>query len=287
MPIRDLSYAHWTGTRSERSPAWILARAQLRLILARRSVRFLLVVSALFTLAWSGMIYLETRVPSGGPWAQISQVTRLDARSFWRFFVWQRLAHLLLCVAAGADLIALDRRHKALQIYLARPLRASDYLLGKGLALAVLLSLATWVPGLLLVVLRIALGASIAWLAPQPWLPLSILGYSAALIGGCTLLTLAVSSLSASSRLAGVQLLAFVILTAAAGDLLSTLTRAPVWQLVSFNANLDRVASAVFAEVPGHDVPLTLALAALVALAAGCAALLATRIRPIEVVGSS
>ena len=287
MPIRDLSYAHWKGLRSERSPSWILARAQLRLILARRAVRFLLLVSALFTLAWAGMIYLETRVPTGGPWAQIAQVARLDARSLWRFFVWQRLSHLLLCVAAGADLIALDRRHKALQIYLARPLRVRDYVLGKGLALAVLLSFTTWIPGLLLVVLRIALAGSVAWLAPQPWLPLSILGYSVALIGGCTLLTLAVSSLSGSSRLASAQLFAFVALTAAMGDVLSTLTRVPAWQLVSFNANLDRVASAVFGQIPRHDVPLVYAVAALVALGSGCASLLATRIRPIEVVGTS
>jgi hypothetical protein len=286
MPIHDLSYQHWNGTRSRRSTVGILGRDQLRLLLGRRIVRLLLLVSAIFTLVWGGMIYLESRVPDSGPLREVARVVRVDAHSFWRFLTLQRLVHLLLCLAA-ADLVALDRRHRAMQIYLAKPLRPRDYILGKAAALAVLLSLTTWVPGLFLVLLKTALRADLGWLGEQPWLPASILGYAAVLVPSATLLTLAVSSLSASPRLASAQVFAFVALSAAAGQLLASLTRSDGWQLLSFNGNLDRVASALFDEVPRHDVAAWMALAALGVLTAASGVLLRRRVRPIDIVGGS
>jgi hypothetical protein len=271
---------------SGRSPAAILGRDTLRLLLRRRIVRLLLFVSVIFTLVWGGMIYLESRVPDTGPLREVARVVRVDAASFWRYLTQQRLVHLALCLAA-ADLVALDRRHRALQIYLARPLRPRDYVLGKALAIAVLLSLTTWVPGLFLVLLKTALQADIGWLAEEPWLPASIVGYAAVLVPVSTLLTLAASSLSQSPRLASAQLFAFVALSAAAAQLLAGLTRTETWHLVSYNANLDRLASALFARSPRYDVPVWLAVLVLAGLTAVSALLLRRRIRPIDVVGGS
>jgi len=287
VPIHDASYQHWRGIPSERAPAWILARAELRLLLARRVVRFLLAVSAIFALVWAAMIYLETRLPDAGPLREASRLIRVDAHSLALYLTKQRLLQLLLCLAAGADLIALDRRHKALQIYLARPLRRRDYLFGKGLALAILLSLMTWVPACLLLLLKVIVSADVRWLLAQPWLPLSILGYSAALIGACTLLTLASSSLSASPRLASAQLFAFLALTSVAAQVLSALTRSARWHLLSIVSDLDQLASWLFGEPLRFEFPAWSALAALVLLGAGCAALLRARVRPIDVVGGS
>ena len=287
MPIHDLSYQRWSGTPSGRSPVSVLARAQLRLLVRRRVVRLLLLpASIIFTLVWGSMIYLETRLPDSGPLRQIAATVHVDARSFERFLTLQRMVHLLLCLAA-ADLLALDRRHRALQIYLARPLRGRDYVAAKAIAIAVLLGLMTWAPGLFLVLLKTALRADVGWLGEQPWLPASIAAYSLALVLPFTLLTLAISSLSASPRLAGAQLFAFVILSNAAAELLSALTRRPAWQLLSLNADLDQVASWLFGDVPRHDVPAWMAGAALGVLSAAAALVLRWRVRPIDVVGGS
>jgi hypothetical protein len=115
VPIHDLSYQHWRGVPSTRSPVSVLMRDQMRLLLRRRVVRLLLLVSGLFTLVWGAMIYVESGLPVSGPLRQLADTVRVDAQCFRRFLTMQRLVHLLLCLAA-ADLIALDRRHRALQI---------------------------------------------------------------------------------------------------------------------------------------------------------------------------
>jgi len=285
VPIFDQTYRHWVGTPQKRSPAWILARAQLRLVLARKMVRFLLLAAGIFLLVWGALIYFETQVVRVGPLANIAGVVHVDAPSFRTFMVRQRLVHLLLCLAL-ADLIALDRRARALQIYLSRPVRVRDYLLGRSLAVVIPLSLATWVPGLFLVLLKSALKADVSWMGNQAWLPLAILGYSVALIVPLTLLTLALSSLSRSPRHASALLFAFLALTGASGQVLTALTRSPHWQLLSLNADLDRVASWMFNQPPGRDVSLPGAIAALVGIALLSAAVLWRQIRPLEVISS-
>ena len=101
MPVHDLSYQHWQGVRHDRPLALVLARAQVRAVLGRRIVRFLLLVSTGFTLAWGGMIYVETHVVRAGPLARIANVVTVDDQSLRNFLSRQRLVHLLLCLAAA------------------------------------------------------------------------------------------------------------------------------------------------------------------------------------------
>ena len=286
MPIVDQSYQHWTGTPHTLPPAWVLARAQIRVLLARRSTRLLLLVAAVFLLVWGGLVYVESHAVRSGPLAEMSRIVRVDAESFRSFFVRQRLLHFLLCLAA-ADLVAADRRSRALPIYLARPLRARDYVLAKSIAVALPLSLATWVPALVVMIFKIAMQGDVRWLADEPWLAGSILAYSALLVGTLTPVTVALSSLSTSPRQAAALVFAFLALTTGAGEVLAGLTRSDEWRLLSVNADLDQVASALFSTPLPHDMPIWAAVAALVGFALAACVVLRWRIRPIEVVGGS
>jgi ABC-type transport system involved in multi-copper enzyme maturation permease subunit len=286
MPVHDLSYAHWTGTRQARPPALVLARSQVRTFLQRRTIRVLLVAGGIVTLAWIAMIYLESHALRAGPLARLAGVLEVDAQSFRTFLVRQRLLHLLLCLAL-ADVVALDRRHRALQIYLARPLGPRDYVVAKLTAIAALLSAVTWIPALALVAIKSILRGEIRWLGESPWLPLAILGYAVSLIVPLGLLTLALSSLSRGARQASAALFATLMLSAAAGQTLAALTRQDAWRLLSVNDCLDHVASALFATASPSSLPAWAAALALVAVAAVAAAVLRARIRAIDVVGSA
>jgi len=288
MPIHDFSYRHWQGQRSERPPSLVLGWAQLRLLVRRRAVKILLVVSAFVVVAYLGMLYVET-MPRESSFGFLRGIPllELNGKSLRVFLVEQRLLHYLLCLAAGAELIALDRRHKALQVYLARPLRVPDYLIGKALPLVVLLSLTTWVPALALLALKTVATASFAWLRTEPWLPVSILGYSAVLILSLGLVTLTVSSLSTSPRLASGQLVAVLVLSVALGQILSGLTHGEGWRLLSIDSDLDQLGSYLFAAPPPHDLSPWSVTAALVALCGGCAWILLRRVRAVDVVGGS
>src|SRR6185436_12921641 len=120
----------------------------------------------------------------------------------------------------------------------------------------------------------------------QPWLPASIVAYSIALIVPLTLLTLALSSLSRSPRHASALVFAFLALTGAAAQVLSAVTRSQSWQLLSIGADLDRIASALFATPASRDLPVVGAAAALVAVAGLSTLVLWRQIRPLEVVSS-
>ena len=288
MPIHDFSYRHWEGERSHQPPALVLGGAQMRVVLQRRAVKGLLLVSWLFVIVYLGILYLETMPREGAlGFLRDLPLLRLDAHTLQTFLARQRLVHYLLCLAAGAEAIALDRRYRALQIYLARPLRVSDYLLGKALPLVVLLSLTSWVPALVLLVIKSATTASLQWLQDEPHLPAAIVGYAIVMIATLSTLTLAVSCLSSSPRLASGQLVALFLLPAAAADILSGLTHNDSWRLVSPDANLDPVGAWWF----GRDLPYEIspwsALVALLAMVGACVWLLRQRVRAVDVVGGS
>ena len=63
---------------------------------------------------------------------------------------WQSMLALFLAAFIGPGQISPDLANNALSLYLARPFSRVEYVLGKMLVLAILISLMTWVPGLLL-----------------------------------------------------------------------------------------------------------------------------------------
>jgi hypothetical protein len=286
VPIHDLTYQHWQGTPSGTPAAWILGWGQLRTVLRRRIVRVLLLAAGAFFLAWLVLLYLEIRLAEGGL-ENLPDFVRIDADMMQRYLAWQLLLHGLLCIAAGADSIALDRRHKALQIYLSRPLRVPDYVLGKAMPILMLLSATTWIPALLILLLKTIATGSLAWLVDEPAIIPAILAYSAALIATATLVTLAISSLSPSPGLASAQLFVFIAVTGAAAELFAGLTRAHSWQLISVVANLRQVRAWCFGKPLPYDVSPWATLAVLVLLLGGCVLLLRARVRAVDVVGGA
>ncbi|UCE01984.1 MAG: ABC transporter permease subunit [Candidatus Latescibacterota bacterium] len=286
MPIHDVSYQRWQGRRTDVPPAFIMAMAQLRLAIRRRVVRIVLLLSGLFVVAFIGMLYVET-TPEDSAVAVLKQVPfiRLDSTSMLRFLTWQRMLHYVLCLAAGVGYIARDRRAKAVQLYLARPVRVQDYILGKGLPLAVLLSVTTWVPALILILLKCLATASLEWLTQEPWLPLSILAYSALLVVSLVSLTLAISSLTTSPIMAAVMLASFFLFVPLLAELFRALTRNDTWQVLSMQASLEQLCHWLFDARLPHDFSPWSALFALALLTTVCLLFLMRRVRAVDIVG--
>src|SRR5262249_9440614 len=68
--------------------------------------------------------------------------------TFRNFFSWEGYMVMVVLALAGSILIGNDLRFGSLSFYLARPISRWDYLLGKGLAIAVFINLMTTVPAL-------------------------------------------------------------------------------------------------------------------------------------------
>ena len=69
---------------------------------------------------------------------------------FMSLLGWQSMLALFLAAFIGPGQVSPDLANNALSLYLARPFSRVEYVLGKMSVLVILLSLMTWVPGLLL-----------------------------------------------------------------------------------------------------------------------------------------
>lgn len=79
-----------------------------------------------------------------------ARMIAIDASFFLSFLGWQSMLALFLAAFIGPGQVSPDLSNNALALYLARPFSRAEYVLGKSSVLLILMSLMTWVPGLLL-----------------------------------------------------------------------------------------------------------------------------------------
>ena len=79
-----------------------------------------------------------------------NRLISINATFFLNFLGWQSMLAFFLAAFIGPGQVSPDLANNALSLYLARPFSRVEYVLGKMWILIVLMSLMTWVPGLLL-----------------------------------------------------------------------------------------------------------------------------------------
>src|SRR6202035_3420493 len=79
-----------------------------------------------------------------------SGLISINLTFFYNLLGWQSMLALFLASFIGPGQVSPDLANNALALYLARPFSRVEYVLGKMSVLMILLSLMTWIPGLLL-----------------------------------------------------------------------------------------------------------------------------------------
>jgi ABC-2 type transport system permease protein len=156
----------------------------------------LFVLALVPTLIFGAYIYLANNVDMlTGMGMRIGEgeLTAVDGGTFFLFLAVQTAVSFLLTAFVGPGLVAPDLAHGALPLYLSRPFGRREYVLGKLTVMVGLLSLLTWVPGLLLVGLQAAL-APAGWLGRHARIPLAVFAGSWVWILTLSLLALAISA---------------------------------------------------------------------------------------------
>ena len=152
-----------------RSRAWPIARISLEMIFRRRLfwaiyalalMVFLLFFFGQYLMAWATTQLGETEVRVGGmgranpKWLVdlFRNALKLNgsAETYRNFFWYEGYNVMIVLALAGAILVGNDIRYGSLSFYLARPISRWDYLLGKGLAVAVFINLMTTLPAVVL-----------------------------------------------------------------------------------------------------------------------------------------
>jgi ABC-2 type transport system permease protein len=143
----------------------VLPRNAWRGLYQQRLVLLLTMAAFVWPLLCAVFVYL-TNHPTllQGLEQEFRQFIQVDGRFFAIFMYVQAGFAVFLAALAGPGLIAPDLANNALPLYFSRPLTRWSYALARLTVLVGMLSIVTWVPGLLLFALQAGLaGASWLW----------------------------------------------------------------------------------------------------------------------------
>jgi ABC-2 type transport system permease protein len=124
-------------------------------------------------LIYTVLIYLRHNVSAlvafGADALEITRAIPIGGGFFFFFTCVQTLFAFIFTVIIGPVLISRDLANNALPLYLSRPFTRFEYIIGKTSALLILLSLITWVPGLLLFLFNSYLDGG-GWMSENLWI---------------------------------------------------------------------------------------------------------------------
>src|SRR5437868_6647822 len=249
MPIHDQGYRRYGGDKAPRGQAWmVIARNGIRHMLGKRAFLGLLLISWFPFFVRAVQIYAATNLPQAAFLAPTPAMFRqfLGQQEVFLFFV---------TVYAGAGLIANDRRANALQIYLSKPLTRAEYIFGKLAILMIFLSLVTWLPAIVLLIVQISFAGNFTFLAKNLFLFPAITVFSFISVTMVAAAMLALSSLSNSSRCVGILYAAVIFFTQAIYGVVYAATRSSAMSWISFSANLSQIGDVIFRQTPKYDTP--------------------------------
>lgn len=285
MAVFDRQYQPWEGVRT--------GRLERLLVMPRYSYRGLF-ASKLFTGFFSAA-FIPALIGAGYIWIRnnLPMLQKLGADTAFmpdvdgRFFLFG--LYLQLCFAAvltllqGPALVSPDLVNGALPLYLSRPVTRTQYVLGKFLVLALLLSAITWVPLAALFFLQ-GLLVSEPWMLSHLRLLVGVVAGSFLAIVIFSLVALAISAWVKSKAIARAFMVFFIIVPAISGEAFNALletNRGHVLNLITVLESL----SAAFLGVPLRaSVPLANAVTMLVFIVVGALLLLKRRLRAFETV---
>jgi ABC-2 type transport system permease protein len=155
MAVYERNYGRYQG---ELTPPWsrftILPRYAYKDVFESRLFAAYFALCFLLPFAGLLMIYLHHNLAAlkflNLPLEQLREALPINAAFFRKGIELQSWLCFLLALFVGPALIAPDLRNNGLPLYLSRPFSRTEYVLGKLTVLVALMSLITWIPGLIL-----------------------------------------------------------------------------------------------------------------------------------------
>lgn len=156
MAVYEHNYRQFEG---KLTPEWsrflIIPRHAYRSVFQSKLFTAFFVFCMAYPLVAAILIYLHHNTNALGILQlQINELLPIDATFFEWFLIVQGQFAFYLNLLVGPPLISRDVANNALPLYLCRPFSQSEYVIGKMSVLLILLSLITWIPGLLLFIFQ-------------------------------------------------------------------------------------------------------------------------------------
>ena len=207
----------------------------------------------------------------------------VDGEFFATYLGIQAALSFVLTAFVGPGLISGDLANRALPLYLSRPFTRAEYVIGKMSVLLMLLSLITWVPGLILFGAQGVMGGR-EWLSHNVWVAWAVFAGSWIWILVISLLALALSAWVKWRIAAGALLLAVFFVAAGFGEAINAVLEVHWGRLINLMYLFATVWNRLFRTRETFEISEASAWLMLGLICAACLALLNRKLRAFEVV---
>jgi ABC-2 type transport system permease protein len=285
MAVYKRGYRRYEGFLTGRwTQFMVLPRYGWHRLYQQRLVVLLTMAAFIWPILCAGFVYLSNHVELlQGLDREFREFIQVDGRFFSIFMYVQGSFAVFLAALAGPGLVAPDLANNALPLYFSRPLPRWGYALARLTVIVGMLSVVTWIPGLLLFGLQVGLAGG-SWFRAN-W----TLG--AGVVTGFLLWLLVLSLVAMASSayvkwrvVAGAVSLAFFFILTGVAEMINNVFRVTWGHAIDPAWSVNRVWCALLGVEP-PDGPATgasmLALAAFVLL---LIVIIERKLRPIEVV---
>lgn len=304
MAVYEHGYKPYTGALTpERSRFLILPRHAYRDVFRSKFFIAFFAICFIYPLVAAILIYLHHNVNAIALMKlDIREIVPINASFFYTFITTQCMFGFFLTVVIGPPLVSRDLANNALPLYLSRPFTRKEYVVGKMSVLLILLSLITWIPGLILFLLQAYLEGA-GWLGNNLRLAAAIFLSSVVWSVVLAILSLSVSAWLKWRVVASGALLGIFFIPSVFGEIINELFRTRMGHLISMGAIMNSIWRGLFGlfqrqtgqiegtmrngrviEVTLFEPPLWASWLVLGLICAACVLLLMRKVRAYEVV---
>jgi ABC-2 type transport system permease protein len=285
MAVYRRGYQRYQGPiTSRRARVLVLPRFAWRRLFQQRLIALLLLVALIWPLLCAIFIYISNHAELlKGMGKQFQNFIEVKGNFFIIFMQVQASFAIFLAALAGPGLIAPDLANNALPLYFSRPLSRTEYALGRLTTLFGILSLITWVPGLLLFSIQVGM-ADKSWIVANWRIGLGIIAGFAVWILLVSLVALAGSAYAKLRVVAGGVVLGFFFILGGASTMINAVFRSTWGSLLSPTWATRRLWYAMFNVDPPAGPGVWACILALAAIMFLLLLVLERKLRPVEVI---
>src|ERR687898_2973492 len=285
MAVYKRGYRRYAGPLTGRWTRFmVLPRYAWRRLYQQRLVLLLTMAAFLWPLLCAGFVYLTNHVELlQGLDPEFRAFIQVDGRFFAVFMYVQAGFAVFIAALAGPGLIAPDLANNALPLYFSRPLTRWSYALARLTVLVGMLSVVTWIPGLILFGLQVGLAGG-SWFRAN-W----TLG--AGMVAGFLIWLLILSLVAMASSayvkwrvVAAALSLAFFFILGGIAEMIDNVLRVTWGHIIDPAWAVNRVWCALLGVDPPRGPGAAASAWALVAMVVLLVVVIERKLRPVEVV---
>ena len=289
--VRQVGYRSTTRARFGQLRAiFAIARSNVRVIFRYWFFWVLVALAMLHFLITFALIYLKSQMAVSDELGFASQLIDQiqvtgSGRAYMEFLLRQTEGVYITLAYASAVLLATDFQAGGINFYLSKPIGRVQYLLGKLLALFVVVGIQTLVPALALFVEAALYAENFKYVSDHTHVLLGIFAYSAVIMVVPSLLGLAIAVTFRKTAPIIVVWIGFLFIIPAFGGLLRAVFNNGNWMMMGLRYDLRVIGGALFGIISkAGETRLPWVLVIIIALSVLSLVFVLRQLKPVEVV---